>query len=54
MLTHSAWCRLVKEFSVKACKECRFSHGGQYFAAVNGNTISVYNTYTFENVGNLR
>lgn len=39
---------------MKACKECRFSHGGQYFAAVNGNTISIYNTYTFENVGNLR
>jgi hypothetical protein len=46
--------RLIKEFSVKACKECRFSHGGHYFAAVNGNTISIYNTYTFENVGNLR
>ena len=39
---------------MKACKECRFSHGGHYFAAVNGNTISIYNTYTFENVGNLR
>ena len=46
--------RLIKEFSVKACKECCFSHGGHYFAAVNGNTISIYNTYTFENVGNLR
>ncbi|DBA68566.1 TPA: hypothetical protein ACH3X2_013579 [Trebouxia sp. C0005] len=46
--------RLIKEFSMKACKECRFSHGGHYFAAVNGNTISIYNTYTFENVGNLR
>lgn len=47
-------CRLIKEFSIKACKVCCFSHGGQYFAAVNGNTISIYNTYTFDNVGNLR
>ncbi|KAL3131590.1 hypothetical protein ABBQ38_007889 [Trebouxia sp. C0009 RCD-2024] len=46
--------RLIKEFSVKACKECCFSHGGHYFAAVNGNTISIYNTYTFDNIGNLR
>ncbi len=54
MIYRNYCCSLVKEFSVKACKECRFSHGGQYFAAVNGNTISIYNTYTFENVGNLR
>ncbi|KAK9830297.1 hypothetical protein WJX72_010857 [[Myrmecia] bisecta] len=46
--------RIVKEFGIKACKECHFSHGGQYFAAVNGNTISIFNTYTCENVGNLR
>ena len=47
-------CRLIKEFSVKACKECCFSHGGHCFAVVNGNTISIYNTYTFDNIGNLR
>lgn len=46
--------RLVKELSIKACKDCCFSKGGQYFAAINGNTIGVYNTYTLENIGNLR
>lgn len=44
----------VKELGIKACRECAFSIGGQYFAAVNGTTISIYNTYTCENVGNLR
>lgn len=44
----------VKELGIKACRECAFSTGGQYFAAVNGTTISIYNTYTCENVGNLR
>ncbi len=38
----------------QGCRECCFSTGGQYFAAVNGTTISIYNTYTCENVGNLR
>ena len=46
--------RTYKEFSIKACRECRFSHGGQYFAAVNGTTVQIYNTYTCENIGNLR
>lgn len=31
-----------------------FSNGGQYFAAINGITLSIYNTYTCECVGNLR
>ena len=47
-------CRVVKEFGIKACRECRFSHGGQMFAAVSGNTIGVYSTFTCEVVGNLR
>mmetsp|Transcript_22834 Transcript_22834/g.63112 ORF Transcript_22834/g.63112 Transcript_22834/m.63112 type:complete len:1547 (+) Transcript_22834:150-4790(+) len=46
--------KTVKEFGIKGCRECCFSTGGQYFAAVNGTTISIYNTYTCENVGNLR
>lgn len=46
--------QLVKELGIKGCRECCFSTGGQYFAAVNGTTISIYNTYTCENVGNLR
>lgn len=46
--------RTVKEISIRACRECKFSNGGQYFAAINGNTIQLYNTYTCENIGNLR
>ncbi|CAE7411425.1 CFAP57 [Symbiodinium natans] len=46
--------RTYKEIPIKACRECRFSHGGQFFAAVNSNTIQVYKTYTCEVVCNLR
>jgi len=46
--------RPYKEVSIKACRECKFSHGGQFFAAVNSNTIQVYKTYTCEIVCNLR
>mmetsp|Transcript_78194 Transcript_78194/g.211524 ORF Transcript_78194/g.211524 Transcript_78194/m.211524 type:complete len:1255 (-) Transcript_78194:77-3841(-) len=46
--------RTYKEIPIKACRECRFSHGGQFFAAVNSNTIAVYKTYTCEVVCNLR
>lgn len=46
--------RTIKELGIKACRECFFSTGGQYFACVNGTTISIYNTYTCDNVGNLR
>jgi len=43
--------RMVKEFAVKACPECQFSNGGQYFAAVNNSgLVQVYNTYTCESV----
>lgn len=44
----------VKELGIKGCRECSFSTGGDLFAAVNGTTISIYNTYTCENIGNLR
>ncbi|GMH45741.1 hypothetical protein BSKO_13704 [Bryopsis sp. KO-2023] len=46
--------RTVKEMSIRACRECKFSNGGQYYAAVNGNTVQLYNTYSCENIGNLR
>lgn len=46
--------RPIKEYAVRACSECRFSNGGHLFAAVNGNTVQIYNTYSCENVGNLR
>ena len=46
--------RPYKEFAIKMCRECRFNDGGDKFAAVNGNTIQIYSTYTCENIGNLR
>lgn len=45
--------RLFREFNIRNCKECRFSNGGQYFAAVHGNVVQVFNTWTFENVANF-
>lgn len=46
--------RLVKEFNVKRCRECQFSRGGQFLAAVNGSTISLFGTYTGETINGLR
>ncbi|KAG9471587.1 hypothetical protein GDO78_014121 [Eleutherodactylus coqui] len=46
--------RSFKEFAVRGCRECVFSHGGHLFAAVNGNVIHIYSTATFENVINLK
>lgn len=46
--------RLWKEFaSVKGCTNCAFSHGGQYFAAVSGNSVHIISSYTGHPVGNL-
>eukprot|EP00297_Palpitomonas_bilix_P002910 CAMPEP_0113911248 /NCGR_PEP_ID=MMETSP0780_2-20120614/28068_1 /TAXON_ID=652834 /ORGANISM="Palpitomonas bilix" /LENGTH=634 /DNA_ID=CAMNT_0000907679 /DNA_START=120 /DNA_END=2021 /DNA_ORIENTATION=+ /assembly_acc=CAM_ASM_000599 len=45
--------KLAQEFPIKACKESRFSQGGQYFAAVNGHSVAVYNTYTGEKLCSL-
>ncbi|KAJ3074808.1 Cilia- and flagella-associated protein 57 [Podochytrium sp. JEL0797] len=46
--------RPFREFTIRGCRECRFSNGGQYFAAVHGNTIQIYSTWRFENLGNLK
>ena len=46
--------RAFKQFPIKACRECRFSNGGQMFAAVNGNGIQVFRTYTCECIVTLR
>eukprot|EP01063_Lacrimia_lanifica_P035882 TRINITY_DN695_c0_g1_i1.p1 TRINITY_DN695_c0_g1~~TRINITY_DN695_c0_g1_i1.p1 ORF type:complete len:1201 (+),score=508.73 TRINITY_DN695_c0_g1_i1:85-3687(+) len=46
--------REFKSFPIRQCYECRFSNGGQYFAAVHGNIISIYSTYTCEPIGHLR
>ncbi|KAI8996694.1 quinon protein alcohol dehydrogenase-like superfamily [Gaertneriomyces semiglobifer] len=36
------------EVSVRGCRECRFSNGGQYFAVVHGLTIIVYHMWTLQ------
>ncbi|XP_029474302.1 cilia- and flagella-associated protein 57 isoform X2 [Rhinatrema bivittatum] len=46
--------RSFKEFTVRGCRECSFSHGGHLFATVNGNVIHIYSTSTFENITNLK
>ncbi|KAJ3319152.1 Cilia- and flagella-associated protein 57 [Boothiomyces sp. JEL0866] len=46
--------RPFREFTIRGCKECRFSNGGQYFAAVSGNSVQIYSTWNFENLGNLK
>lgn len=49
--------KTYKDIPIKQCRECRFSNGGQYFAAVNTNAtnaIQVYKTYTCEPIETLR
>jgi WD40 repeat protein len=46
--------RVFKEYPIRNCRECCFSNGGHLFAAVHGNTIQIFNTWTFENIGNLK
>jgi len=43
-----------KFFAVRKCPEVRFSNGGQFFAAVNGTVISVYSSYTMQQLHVLR
>ena len=42
------------ELSIKSCLECHFSNGGNALAAVNGNTISVFDFHTGEKIVDLR
>lgn len=46
--------RTVKEFAIKASRECRFSRGGHMFAAANGNLIEVFNMYSWKHEVTLR
>ncbi|KAI8472173.1 MAG: hypothetical protein J3K34DRAFT_519934 [Monoraphidium minutum] len=46
--------KTVKELAIRGCRDVAFSHGGHLFAAVNGISVGVYNSYTVENIGNLR
>jgi cilia- and flagella-associated protein 57 len=46
--------RPFREFTIRGCKECKFSNGGQYFAAVTGNTVQIYSTWNFECLGTMK
>ncbi|KAI3388189.1 hypothetical protein SNEBB_006235 [Seison nebaliae] len=46
--------RHFKEFNIRSCKECQFSNGGAYFAAVHGNIIQVHSTISFETIAILK
>jgi len=46
--------RPFREFTVRGCRECKFSNGGQYFAAVTGSTIQIFSTWNFESLGTLK
>ncbi|KAM8756594.1 cilia- and flagella-associated protein 57 [Acanthopagrus schlegelii] len=46
--------RTFKEFTVRGCRDCAFSHGGHMFAAVNGNVIHIYSVTSFENILSLK
>ncbi|XP_059839968.1 cilia- and flagella-associated protein 57 isoform X2 [Hypanus sabinus] len=46
--------RSFREFTIRSCRECSFSHGGHLFAVVNGNVIHIYSTTTFETLINLK
>ncbi|EAN96160.1 hypothetical protein, conserved [Trypanosoma cruzi] len=46
--------REFKNIGIRSCMECRFSTGGQFFAAAHATTIHVYYTYTCELLGHLR
>ena len=37
-----------KDLQIKACKEVRFSHGGNMFAVANGSNIQVFHFYTLD------
>jgi WD40 repeat protein len=46
--------RSCLELGIKGCRECHFSEGGNMLAAVNGNTISIFDFHTGEKVVDLR
>jgi WD40 repeat protein/ElaB/YqjD/DUF883 family membrane-anchored ribosome-binding protein len=46
--------RPFREFTIRGCKECKFSNGGQYFAAATGNTVQIYSTWNFECLGTMK
>uniref|UniRef100_A0A8C4QWQ8 Cilia- and flagella-associated protein 57 n=1 Tax=Eptatretus burgeri TaxID=7764 RepID=A0A8C4QWQ8_EPTBU len=46
--------RTVNEFSVQACHQVAYSHGGHLFAAASGNLIHLFSAVTLRNVSTLK
>ena len=46
--------RHTNDLFVKSCRVCRFAHGGQYFAAVQGPQILIFGTYSLELLCSLK
>ncbi|KAI9144944.1 WD40-repeat-containing domain protein [Paraphysoderma sedebokerense] len=46
--------RVYRELSVRGCRECAFSSGGQFLAAAQGSVISLYSTWSFEVLATLK
>lgn len=46
--------RVCMEVPIKACRECRFSQGGNYLAATNGNSIAIFDFSSGDKVADLR
>lgn len=40
--------KIALDFPSKSCFACKYSNGGQYLAASNGNIIYIIDPYTFE------
>ncbi|KAI8822024.1 WD40-repeat-containing domain protein [Fimicolochytrium jonesii] len=43
-----------REFGLRGCRECKFSSGGQFFAAAHGNMIHIFSTWTCDNIASLK
>lgn len=46
--------RMYQEFPLRGCREVRFSNGGGLFAAVQGTSIHVFNTWSYEPVATFK
>ncbi|CAB1098865.1 unnamed protein product [Ectocarpus sp. CCAP 1310/34] len=46
--------RTYHEFSIKQCREVKFSKGGSMFAAVNGNVVTIFDFNTYDKLADLR
>jgi cilia- and flagella-associated protein 57 len=46
--------RVVKDISIKSCRECSFANGGHLFAAANGYLIQIYDVFTCQLLVTLR